>query len=152
VRRSEIWIAAAGSGYAGKPRPVVIIQDDRFDAMNSVTVCAFTTDPAEAPLIRLLVEPDYVNGLRERCSLRVDNIITSRTLPLAVGELGAFTRERADGVLLRLGSEPTRYEAAAFNSATTFFSTAGVHSVSAYDVGHIGPSSSFAASSKPSVA
>jgi hypothetical protein len=45
-----------------------------------------------------------------------------------------------------------RYEAAAFTSDTTFFSTAGVHSMSAYDVGHIGPSSRFAASSNPSVA
>jgi hypothetical protein len=44
------------------------------------------------------------------------------------------------------------YEAAAFTSATILFSTAGVHSVSAYDVGHIGPSSRFAASSNPSVA
>jgi mRNA interferase MazF len=71
VRRTEIWTAAAGSGYAGKPRPVVILQDDRFDALESVTVCAFTTDPTEAPLIRLAVEPDEGNALRERCSLMV---------------------------------------------------------------------------------
>jgi mRNA-degrading endonuclease toxin of MazEF toxin-antitoxin module len=43
------------SGYAGKPRPVVIVQDDRFDATDSVTICGFTTDPTEAPLIRLLM-------------------------------------------------------------------------------------------------
>jgi len=62
VRRTEIWTAAAGSGYVGKPRPVVIMQDDRFDALESVTVYAFTTDPTEAPLIRLVVEPDEYNG------------------------------------------------------------------------------------------
>ena len=58
------------------------------------------------------------------------------------------------GCLLRRGSltPGMGYEAAAFTSATIFFSTAGVHSVSAYDVGHIGPSSRFAASSNPSVA
>ncbi len=76
MRRTEIWTAAAGSGYAGKPRPVVILQDDRFDALESVTVCAFTTDPTEAPLIRLAVEPDEGNGLRERCSLMVDKVTT----------------------------------------------------------------------------
>ena len=76
MRRSEIWTASAGSGYAGKPRPVVIIQDDRFDATDSVTVCAFTTDATEAPLIRLPVEPDDLNGLRERCSLMVDKVTT----------------------------------------------------------------------------
>ena len=49
MRRGEIWTAAGGSRYAGKPRPVVIVQDDRFDATASVTVCAFTTDPTEPP-------------------------------------------------------------------------------------------------------
>lgn len=76
MRRSEIWTAAACSGYARKPRPVVIVQDDRFDATDSVTVCAFTTDPTEAPLIRIPVEPDDTNGLHERCSLMVDKITT----------------------------------------------------------------------------
>jgi mRNA interferase MazF len=45
VRRGDIWTAAAGRGHVGKPRPVVIVQDDRFDATDSVTVCAMTTDP-----------------------------------------------------------------------------------------------------------
>lgn len=78
MKRAEIWTAAGGSGYAGKPRPVVIIQDNRFDATSSVTVCAFTTDSTEAPLIRLAVEPNPVNGLRERSSLMVDKITTVR--------------------------------------------------------------------------
>ncbi|MGI0155928.1 MAG: type II toxin-antitoxin system PemK/MazF family toxin, partial [Thermoplasmata archaeon] len=38
-----MWTAAAGSGYSGKSRPAVVVQDDRFDATNSVTICAFTT-------------------------------------------------------------------------------------------------------------
>lgn len=76
MKRAEIWTAAAGSGYIGKPRPVVIVQDDRLDGTDSVTVCAFTTDTASAPLIRLPVEPDHANGLREPCSLMVDKITT----------------------------------------------------------------------------
>ena len=76
MRRGEVWTASAGSGYVGKPRPVVIIQDDRFDATESVTVCALTSDPTEAPLIRLRVEPDQNNGLRNTSSLMVDKITT----------------------------------------------------------------------------
>jgi mRNA interferase MazF len=34
------------------------VQDDSFDATDSITVCAFTTDEAEAPLFRLLVEAE----------------------------------------------------------------------------------------------
>ena len=76
MRRGEIWTAAAGRGYVGRPRPVAIVQDDRFDVTDSVTVCAFTTDPTAAPLFRLRIEPDEVNGLRESCSLMVDKITT----------------------------------------------------------------------------
>ncbi|MGQ0777220.1 MAG: type II toxin-antitoxin system PemK/MazF family toxin [Pseudonocardiales bacterium] len=76
MRRGEVWTAAAGTGYAGKPRPVVIIQDDRFDATDSVTICAFTTDPTEAPLLRIPISADEMNGLRQPSSLMVDKITT----------------------------------------------------------------------------
>jgi len=76
VRRGEIWTVAGGKDYAGKPRPVVIVQDDSFDATNSVTVCAFTTDPTEAPLFRLAIEPNDRNSLRAPCRLMVDKITT----------------------------------------------------------------------------
>ena len=66
----------SGRGYAGKPRPAVIVQDDRFDATESITVCAFTTDPTEAPLFRLAVAPDAQNGLRTTSRLMVDKITT----------------------------------------------------------------------------
>jgi len=76
MRRGEIWTAAGGKDYAGKPRPVVIVQDDRFDATDSLTVCAFTTDPTAAPLFRLPVEPNERNGLRSPCRLMADKITT----------------------------------------------------------------------------
>lgn len=76
MRRAEIWTVAGGKDYAGKLRPVVIVQDDRFDATDSITVCAFTTDPTEAPLFRLPVEPNERNGLRAPCRLMVDKMTT----------------------------------------------------------------------------
>ena len=63
MNRGEVW-TVSGRGYAGKPRPAVIVQDDRFDATGSVTICAFTTDATDAPLFRLAIEPDDRNGLR----------------------------------------------------------------------------------------
>jgi mRNA interferase MazF len=76
VRRGEIWSVAAGSGYAGKPRPVAIVQDDRFDATASVTVCAFTTALVDAPLLRIPVQPTATNGLRSPSHLMVDKLTT----------------------------------------------------------------------------
>jgi len=76
MRRGEIWTVSGGGDYAGKPRPAVIIQDDRFDAAASITICAFTTDTTDAPLFRLPVVPDERNGLRGPCRLMVDKITT----------------------------------------------------------------------------
>ena len=76
MKRSEIWTVSGGKDYAGKPRPAVILQDDRFDMTDSITICAFTTDPTEAPLFRLPVEPSESNGLRSVCRLMVDKITT----------------------------------------------------------------------------
>lgn len=76
MKRGEVRTVSGGKDYAGKPRPVVILQDDTFDATGSVTICAFTTDPTDAPLFRLLVEPNERNGLRSPSRLMLDKITT----------------------------------------------------------------------------
>jgi mRNA interferase MazF len=76
MRRGDIWTVSSGKDYAGKPRPVVIVQDDAFDATDSITICSFATDPTEAPLFRLPVEPNDRNGLRSPSRLMVDKIAT----------------------------------------------------------------------------
>jgi len=111
MRRGEIWTVAGGSHYAGKPRPVVIMQDDSFDGTDSLTVCAFTTDETEAPLFRLAVMPNERNGLRAACRLMVDKITT--VPKTKVGErVGRLDDEdmvrlnRAAIVFLRLAASP----------------------------------------------
>ena len=76
MTRGDIWTVAGAKDYATKPRPAVIIQDDRFDATGSITICAFTTDETDAPLFRLAVQPNARNGLRAVCRLMVDKITT----------------------------------------------------------------------------
>ncbi len=75
MKRGEVW-TVSGAGFAGKPRPAVIVQDDRFDATASVTVCVFTTDETEALLFRLPVTPNDRNGLRSVSRLMVDKLVT----------------------------------------------------------------------------
>lgn len=102
MKRGEVWTVAGGKDYAGKPRPVVVVQDDRFDGTNSVTVCAFTTDPTNAPLFRLPVKPNDENGLRAPCKLMVDTITTvSRSkIGLRVGRLTDEDMVRLNRALL----------------------------------------------------
>jgi mRNA interferase MazF len=76
MKRGDVWTVAGGKDYAGKPRPVVIVQDDSFDATDSITICALTTDETEAPLFRLVVQPNDRNGLRLARRMMVDKITT----------------------------------------------------------------------------
>ena len=97
MRRGEIWTVAARGAYSGKPRPTVVIQDDRFDATASVTICAMTTDPTDAPLFRLPITPDARNGLDQPSRLMVDKITT---VPKA--GLGDHIGQLSDDDLVRL--------------------------------------------------
>ena len=71
-----MWTASGGNAFASKPRPSVIVQDESFDATDSITICAFTTAPADAPPLRLVVEPNEHNGSHSTCRLMVDKITT----------------------------------------------------------------------------
>jgi mRNA interferase MazF len=76
VKRGEVWTVAGGPDYAGKPRPVVILQDNAFDATASITICPFTTQIVDAPLLRLSIEASAQNGLRTPSQLMIDKITT----------------------------------------------------------------------------
>jgi len=92
VKRGDLYIAAARGAYSGKPRPVVIVQDDRFDATPSVTVCPLTTNPVEAPLTRITVEPSALNGLDQPSRLMIDKVTTMSRAGLR-GRLGKLPEE-----------------------------------------------------------
>ena len=96
MRRAEIWTVSGGADYAGKPQPAVIIQDDHFDT-DSVPLCPFTTDPTDAPLFRLLIEPDQHNGLDAPSRIMVDKVTTVRR-----SRLGAQVGVLDDANVLRL--------------------------------------------------
>lgn len=89
MKRGEVWTVAGGPDYTGKPRPVAILQDDRFEGLESITFCPFTTNPTPAPLFRLTVQPSDRNGLREESSLMADKITTVARVKLGkrVGRL-----------------------------------------------------------------
>ena len=97
MRRGDVWTVAGGKNYAGKARPVVILQDDSFDGTDSITICAFTTDETDAPLFRLPVEPNERNGLRVPCRLMVDKVTT-----VPKSKIGAQIGRLDDEDILRL--------------------------------------------------
>ncbi|MCX5947817.1 MAG: type II toxin-antitoxin system PemK/MazF family toxin [Cyanobacteria bacterium] len=97
MKRGEIWTMAGGPGYASKPRPAVIIQDDGFSETLSIAVCPLNSEPVEAPILRLLVEATPENGLRHTSRLMVDKVTT-----VPKSRLGQRIGCLADEDLLRL--------------------------------------------------
>lgn len=97
MRRGDICITAARGAYTGKPEPVVVVQDDRFDATASVTVCPLTTSEVEAALLRIAVEPTDVTGIQQPSRIMVDKITT-----MPRGNAGEHVGRRADADLVRL--------------------------------------------------
>ncbi len=91
MKRGDVWTVAGGKDYAGKPRPVVIIQDNAFEDLDSVTLCGLTTAPSEDGLFRMPIEPSADNGLRLRSWPMVDKITTVPTSKLGqhVGQLSS---------------------------------------------------------------
>jgi len=90
VKRGEVWTVSGGASYAGKPRPAVIVQEDRFEGTDSITLCVFATDPTDAPLLRMLIEPTDRNGLKSASRLMADKITTvpKARLGKRIGKLG----------------------------------------------------------------
>ena len=106
MRRGEIWTVSGGKDYAGKPRPAVIIQDDRFDGTDSITICGFTRDSTDTPLFRLPVEPSVTNGLSVTSRIMVDKVTTVPRSKIGsrVGRPGAEDMVRLNrAVLVFLG-------------------------------------------------
>lgn len=102
MKRGEIWTVAGGKDYAGKPRPAVIVQDDRFDATESITICAITSDKTEAPLFRIMIQPSDQNRLATISRLMVDKITTIPKSKLGhrIGHLDAADLVRINQAML----------------------------------------------------
>ena len=101
MRRGDI-VTVAGGVYANKPRPALIVQDDRFDATDSLTVCPFTSTDVDAPLLRVRVTADEENGLDQDSFVMVDKITTVRrsNAHTVVGRLEATTLVEVERRLL----------------------------------------------------
>ncbi|HEY2183725.1 MAG TPA: type II toxin-antitoxin system PemK/MazF family toxin [Xanthobacteraceae bacterium] len=102
LRRGEIWTASGGPDYTGKPRPFIIVQDERLGIVNSVSVCGFTTDPAEAPMHRVLIMPTDLNRLQAASHIMVDKVTTipATKLGYRIGRLDDEDLPRLNRALL----------------------------------------------------
>lgn len=76
MKRGDI-VTISLPGEYGKPRPGLIFQSDLFILTNSVTVLPLTSHLIDAPLFRVLVEPNEDNGLKLPSHIMVDKLYTT---------------------------------------------------------------------------
>lgn len=73
MKRGDIYLAAMAGDY-GKPRPVIVIQADFADELDSRVVCPLTTSGEPVAFLRPVIEPTPENGLRLRSYAMIEKI------------------------------------------------------------------------------
>lgn len=72
-------VTIAVQGDFGKPRPALLIQSEIFnEAHATLTVLLISSELIDAPLFRLTIEPDQINGLTQQSQIQVDKAMTVR--------------------------------------------------------------------------
>ncbi|MDP4027150.1 type II toxin-antitoxin system PemK/MazF family toxin [Methylobacterium sp. NEAU 140] len=102
MKRGDL-ITIAISGDYGKPRPALVVQDDAFAELPSVTVLQLTSDVHAEHAIRITVIPGAANGLRKPSQVMVDRAMTvPRTKAGSVfGRLDRGAMAAVDAAMLR---------------------------------------------------
>ena len=90
----------------GRPRPALVIQSELFDDHPGVTLLPVTSTLVDAPLLRLAIEPDPDNGLRQRSKIMIDKIVTVRR-----ERLGRRIGRLDPDVLLAVDRHPASFSA-----------------------------------------
>ena len=91
MKRGELW-TGVGSGYASKPRPFLIVQDDRFCESESVSVLPVTSSDIGAPLFRIPIAATVESGLIADSFIMVDKVTAIRRTALG-GRVGQASRQ-----------------------------------------------------------
>ena len=77
-KRGDI-VTIGVQGDFGKPRPALLIQSEMFnEAHATLTVLLISSELIDAPLFRLSIEPDQINGLTQQSQIQVDKALTVR--------------------------------------------------------------------------
>jgi len=88
MRRGDL-VTVALQGDLGKPRPALVIQSDLFDAHPSVTILPVTSELRIAPLFRIALNPNELNGLSKPSQVMVDKpqSISRKKVGAVIGHL-----------------------------------------------------------------
>lgn len=90
MKRGEIWVGAETADYARKPRPWIVIQDDRFRGTDSVLAIPLTSVSIDAPLLRVSIPEGDATGLQANSWAMLEKLTAMRRSRLhkRIGAIG----------------------------------------------------------------
>jgi mRNA interferase MazF len=90
------FVTVALQGDFGKPRPALVLQSDKFnDTHATVTVLLVSSELVDAPLFRIVLQPDVQNNLDRPSQILVDKAMTIKR-----SRLGVAFGSASDAVML----------------------------------------------------
>ena len=96
MKRGDLVTVILPGAY-GKPRPAVIVQSDRYEAMESITFLPMTSEVLPKQVFRITVVPTAENGLQTQSQVMADKC---STLPLT--KVGAVFGRLDDTVMAQI--------------------------------------------------
>lgn len=103
MNRGDVYVGS-GAGFAGKPRPVVVIQSDAFPKFDSTVICLVTSDEDGGRENRVPVEPSVANGLEHPSWVMTEKIYSFRATQFRekIGKLSDGDMERVSEQLRKV--------------------------------------------------
>lgn len=102
MSRGDIVTVVLPGAY-GKPRPGLVVQDDAFEPLPSVTLLPITSEIRDLPPLRITIRPGPLSGLRRPSQVQIDKIMTIPRVKLGsrIGALDQATLGKVDEALKR---------------------------------------------------
>jgi mRNA interferase MazF len=102
MKRGDLVIVSLPGDY-GKPRPAVVLQNDRLEGrLESYVIALLTTFDEGARILRVEVAPNTENGLRETSRVMVDKLyaLPAHRIRQHIGKLDAGSLAKIDRALM----------------------------------------------------
>jgi mRNA interferase MazF len=78
MRGDIVTIADRGGEFTGKPRPAIVLQSNLFADAPTVAVVPVTSQPTDAPLLRVPLGPNERTGLAAPSWVQIELLTTVR--------------------------------------------------------------------------
>jgi mRNA interferase MazF len=104
LKRGDLVIVSLPGDY-GKPRPAVVLQNDKLEGrLESYVIALLTTFDDGTKVLRVPVQPTLENGLREDSRVMVDKLyaIPEHRIHQHIGRLDDLSLRKIDRALFML--------------------------------------------------